>query len=60
MSLALSLHAPNQELRAKIVPSARAWPIDKLLAASFDHLAGTKRQLLIEYVLVSTCGLMAG
>lgn len=33
VSLALSLHAPNQELRQSIVPSARAYKLDKLMAA---------------------------
>lgn len=31
ISLALSLHAPTQELRSTIVPSARAYPLDKLM-----------------------------
>ena len=33
VSLALSLHAPNQELRQSIVPSAHAYKLDKLMAA---------------------------
>ncbi len=33
VSLALSLHAPNQVLRQSIVPSARAYKLDKLMAA---------------------------
>jgi adenine C2-methylase RlmN of 23S rRNA A2503 and tRNA A37 len=39
VSLALSLHAPNQELRCKIVPTARAWPLDVLMAAVDDFSA---------------------
>ncbi len=35
ISLALSLHAPTQELRATIVPSARAYPLEKLMAVRF-------------------------
>ncbi|CAM9880906.1 unnamed protein product, partial [Hapterophycus canaliculatus] len=38
--LALSLHAPNQELRNKIVPSARAYRLDKLMDALDGHLRG--------------------
>ncbi len=34
VGLALSLHAPTQELRVKIVPSAKAWDIEKLLRAA--------------------------
>ncbi|CAM9147166.1 unnamed protein product [Ectocarpus fasciculatus] len=38
--LALSLHAPNQELRNRIVPSARAYHLDKLMDALDGHLRG--------------------
>ncbi|CAM9117469.1 unnamed protein product [Ectocarpus sp. 12 AP-2014] len=38
--LALSLHAPNQELRNRIVPSARAYRLDKLMDALDGHLRG--------------------
>ena len=43
MSLALSLHAPNQELRQSIVPSARAYKLDKLMAA-VDKYEQSSRQ----------------
>jgi len=33
VSLALSLHAPNQELRKRIVPTATAWPLPKIMDA---------------------------
>lgn len=36
VSLALSLHAPTQELRQQIVPSARAFPLNRLMAAVLD------------------------
>ena len=32
VNLALSLHAPTQEARCKIVPTARQWHIDELIA----------------------------
>jgi len=57
--LALSLHAPTQALREIIVPAARAWPLNDLMAALDDHLIVTKRihdrteaGLMIEYVLL--------
>ena len=50
--LALSLHAPNQDLRKKIVPSAGSYPIEKLLDAVDDHAARGKQQIMIEYVLL--------
>jgi adenine C2-methylase RlmN of 23S rRNA A2503 and tRNA A37 len=38
VSLALSLHAPNQELRASIVPTATRYPIDQLIDAVDNHM----------------------
>eukprot|EP00808_Paulinella_micropora_P030273 g43287.t1 len=52
VSLALSLHAPNQELRAQVVPSARAFPLDRLMSAVDAYLAVSKNQLLVEYILI--------
>ena len=34
VSLAVSLHAPTQALRATFVPAARAYPLDKLMRAA--------------------------
>jgi len=59
VSLALSLHAPNQELRQKIIPTAGAYPIEKLMDALteyLDHRAGTSKKdcfVMIEYILLS-------
>lgn len=54
VNLALSLHAPTQEVRKKIVPAARGFHIDKLMAALDEHLAmaNKKREVLIEYILI--------
>jgi adenine C2-methylase RlmN of 23S rRNA A2503 and tRNA A37 len=38
VSLALSLHAPNQEMRTAIVPTATRYPIEKLIAALDHHM----------------------
>ena len=38
VSLAVSLHAPNQELRQSIVPSAKAYPLHKLMATLDAYL----------------------
>ena len=38
VSLALSLHAPNQELRTSIVPTASRYPIEKLIDALDGHM----------------------
>lgn len=52
VSLALSLHAPTQELRQKIVPSARAYKLDKLMAAVDEYQQKTGQKVFIEYVLL--------
>lgn len=52
VSLALSLHAPNQELRAQIVPSAKAYKLDRLMAALAQYQAATRQKVLIQYVLL--------
>lgn len=51
--LALSLHAPEQEARRGIVPSAKTWELGQLLAAadSYEHKSG--HAPLIEYVLLA-------
>ena len=53
-TLAVSLHAPTQELRERLVPSAKAYPLDALLsdcAAYFEASGG--RRVTFEYALLS-------
>jgi len=53
VSLALSLHAPNDELRNELVPINRKYPIKELLAACKRYVSGeTKRKITVEYVLL--------
>ena len=44
ISLALSLHAPTQEIREIIVPTAKAHPLPRLLEALDRHLANCKKK----------------
>ncbi|KAK9721353.1 hypothetical protein K7432_003497 [Basidiobolus ranarum] len=53
VSLALSLHAPNQEVREKLVPSARQYRMDKLMGAIDTYQEKTGNKVFIEYVLLS-------
>ncbi|KAJ3193979.1 sorting nexin, partial [Irineochytrium annulatum] len=62
IGLALSLHAPTQELRVQIVPTAKAWPLDRIMQAARDFIVAqnrenktdaSKRHILIEYVLIA-------
>ena len=53
VSLALSLHAPNDELRNELVPINRKYPIKELLEACKRYISGeTKRIITVEYVLL--------
>lgn len=53
-SLAISLHAPNDQLRDQLVPLNRKYPIAELLDASRDYALnlGEKRTITIEYILL--------
>ena len=54
ITLALSLHAPTQEMRCKIVPSAKQNPLDELMAAVDAHIAAQEgRVLMMEYILLA-------
>ena len=44
VSLALSLHAPNQAMRSAIVPTAKHFPIDKLIDALDEHMMAYLRR----------------
>ncbi|MDD4566232.1 MAG: 23S rRNA (adenine(2503)-C(2))-methyltransferase RlmN [Eubacteriales bacterium] len=52
VNLAVSLHAPNDTLRNKIMPISKKYPLEELLAASRKHIAETGRRLTFEYALV--------
>jgi len=52
LTLAVSLHAPDDELRSALVPINRRWPISELLAASAEYVRQTGRRVSVEYVLL--------
>lgn len=53
ITLAVSLHAPNDELRDDLVPVNRQWPLAVLLQACRDYQQTTGRRLTFEYVLIA-------
>jgi len=53
VTLAVSLHAPNQALREQIIPSARPYPIEDLLAECREYVAITGRRISFEYILLA-------
>jgi 23S rRNA (adenine2503-C2)-methyltransferase len=54
VSLAVSLHAPDDELRTRLVPLNRKYPIAELLAACRRYVAGKERKVVVtfEYVML--------
>ena len=52
VNLALSLHAPNQEIRLEIVPTGKAYPVEKLIAACRSWQNETGKLIFFEYVVL--------
>lgn len=52
-NLAISLHAPNDELRNKIMKVNKAYNISALIAAINEYIEKTNRRVTIEYVMLS-------
>jgi 23S rRNA (adenine2503-C2)-methyltransferase len=52
VNLAISLHAPNNELRTQIMKINRAIPIEKLMQAIDYYLEKTNRRITLEYILL--------
>jgi 23S rRNA (adenine2503-C2)-methyltransferase len=50
--LAVSLNAPNDEVRTEVMPINKRWPIDELLAACREHCEKTGDKVTMEYVLL--------
>jgi len=53
INLAISLHAPNDELRKKIMPIANKYSISEIMDAAWRFTDLHNRQLMIEYILLS-------
>lgn len=53
VNLVLSLHAPNQRIRQKIIPYARKYDIGDLLSAMLHFAKTTKRDITYEYTLMA-------
>jgi 23S rRNA (adenine2503-C2)-methyltransferase len=50
--LAVSLHAPDDELRDELVPVNRRWKIAEVLDAAWDYAATTRRRVSVEYAMI--------
>ena len=52
VTLAISLHAPNDELRRQIIPWAKAIAIEEIIAAGQYYFQTTGRELTLEYIML--------
>lgn len=53
ITLSVSLHAPNDEIRNSIMPISRKYPMATLIKACRDYIATTTRRISFEYSLIS-------
>ncbi|MDR2722481.1 MAG: 23S rRNA (adenine(2503)-C(2))-methyltransferase RlmN [Cellulomonadaceae bacterium] len=52
LTLALSLHAPDDDLRSELVPINTRYNVDEALDAAYNYFRATKRRVSIEYALI--------
>ena len=52
LTLSVSLHAPNDEVRNRIMPVNKAYPTEELLAACRRYYAETSRRISFEYAMI--------
>jgi 23S rRNA (adenine2503-C2)-methyltransferase len=53
VNLAVSIHAASDEVRDRLVPVNRSWPVAELLDAVRDYVAATRRRVSFEYALMA-------
>lgn len=52
VNLAISLHAPNDRLREKLMPINKKYPLHKILKAVDEYLQKTNRRVMFEYIMI--------
>ena len=52
VNLAISLHAPNNDLRDKLMPVNKKYPLEELISAVKTYIDNTNRRVTIEYLLI--------
>ena len=53
VNLAVSLHAPNNSLRNKLMPINKAYPLEELIKILKEYVAKTHRRLTFEYIMLN-------
>ena len=54
VNLAISLHAPNNQLRNQLMPVNQAYPIEQLIAVLKKYIEKTNRRVTFEYILLES------
>lgn len=52
LTLSISLHAPNNALRSRLMPVNHRWPVEDLIKACRDYLAAGGRRISFEYAMI--------
>jgi 23S rRNA (adenine2503-C2)-methyltransferase len=52
VKLAISLHAPDQELRNRLMPIAKAYPLDGLMTTIDEYVRATDNRIFYEYIMI--------
>ncbi|MDO8264949.1 MAG: 23S rRNA (adenine(2503)-C(2))-methyltransferase RlmN [Candidatus Parcubacteria bacterium] len=52
VNLAISLHAPDDALRSRIMPINKKYPLKEVLDAVDDYIKETKRRVMFEYIMI--------
>lgn len=52
INLAISLHAPNDKLRSKLMPVGKKYTIKKILKAVDEYIKKTNRKVMFEYIMI--------
>ncbi len=53
VTLSISLHAPNDEIRSRIMPISRKYSVSELITAVNEYALTTKRRVTIEYAMIN-------
>lgn len=52
LTLSVSLHAPNNQIRSRLMPINRKYPVEELLAACREYIGVTGRRISFEYAMI--------
>lgn len=52
LTLSVSLHAPNDEMRSRVMPINKAYPIKELIKSCKDYTKETSRRISFEYAMI--------